>query len=153
MINFSYTYSNTPIITEEIIYYKEEYSFFMPKRFGEVLGSLIINRLTMTLNKDLAISAIDGLSAYTNWKSMTFNVPFAATGIIYLKDWNEGPPQDIWITDDFWDEWVNPETGWVCIGNPSHSNINVMLGSGIVCTLDNNNLRAIWLKPIWNYEQ
>ena len=105
---------------------------------------------------DRKIGYVAGLCGYQVWKSMIMNPPEYNEGSLIVEEQSIKEPledkiilsvYDLEETKD-WSVYLNPKTGWVCIGNPETQNIEVVeFATDTIAVLNNGELKALWVKP------
>ena len=129
-------------------YIRKEYSFnYTYKEFFQDF-SLTVNYLELSLNEKFYLSNVSGYSPYLGWTKFNFLPPsFSRNRIRVLIDFDPIPGCGYSINDNRWPEYVNLQTGWVCIGDPTKSEKAVEFTNGCVAVLEVDQLVALWLKP------
>ena len=108
---------------------------------------LILNKLSLSVidNKIIQLWGFCGLNEQMKFKS---NPPEYKKGSLKVEhNLKQGFAYS--INDEELPVYVNVETGWVCIGNPSdYENDNaVEFISNCIAVINNNNFSSLWLRP------
>jgi len=135
-----------------LIYDTDGYGFFV-EPWGEAEGmfSLSVNYLCLTTTgEDNCVVKIDGFCPCGEWIYTDYSVPQNKPGRLKLTgSTNDLVPGDVYgINDAHWPVYVNPDTGWVCVGNPEKSGEAVEFINNCVAVIgEDSTFLALWLKP------
>lgn len=129
-------------------YIPKEYSFTSNSKEHFQDFSLTINYLELSLNEKFYLNNVSGYSPYLGWKKLNVSFPCSSKNRIrVIIDFDPIPGCGYSITDKKWPEYVNLNTGWVCIGDPTKSEKAVEFTNGCVAVLEGDQLVALWLRP------
>lgn len=150
MIKFK-SIKNEDIIDGEIRYSEKDRSFdFSPKINLDI--NIAIAYLNLGFDSEAkSAQLVWGFSPKKSWKSFSEKQPISFNGdLILLSDCEPGLTYRI-DKEKMWKSYYNNNTGWYCIGdkNQKTSDINVQFATNIIAVLQNDILKAIWLKPVF----
>ena len=130
-------------------YDMDEYSFDIEPWEGITNVDLALNYLCLTvIGEDNHVAQVSGFCPYAEWIKTSHNVPQNSTGRLILIDDLESGNGTYEINNVHWPVYVNPDTGWVCIGNPEKSGKAVEFINDCVAVISaNSDLLSLWLKP------
>jgi hypothetical protein len=133
-------------------YFVEDYSFDVEPWEGVTNVDLTLNYLCLTvLGEDNHVAQVSGFCPYGEWIKTNHNVPKNKPGKLKITDIDDLellPGIAYGINDVHWPVYVNPNTGWICVGNPEKSGKSVEFINDCVAVIcADSNLRSLWLKP------
>jgi hypothetical protein len=133
-------------------YLVEDYSFDIEPWEGVTNVDLALNYLCLTvLGEDNHVIQVSGFCPYGEWIKTNHNVPQNRQGrlkITNVDDLNPQPGIGYGINNVHWPVYVNPDIGWVCIGNPESVGEAVEFINGCVAVISaNSDFLSLWLKP------
>ena len=139
------------ILSGKAQYIKNENSFFY-EPWNDVNFSILIrngyNSLDVNLQTKKALQ-LTGLNPQMNWIRKNLIVPKAQPGNLFiLPDQNYQTGTGIQYATN-WQTYFNPDTGWICIGNPNDfcEDSAVLFANNTIAMIENNNINSIWIKP------
>ena len=138
--------NNNKIIQKQLVYLEEECSFYMNEITDKIDIEVVLNKISLFVvdNKIIDISGFCGLN-----KSMisTCQVPEFKKGFLKIEH-NLKYGFAYGINKEDFPVYVNPQTGWVCIGNPEKSGNAVEFIDNCVAVIDGDKgFVSLWLKP------
>lgn len=133
-------------------YRAADYAFATEPRPVTSGASLTINEIELMLDDSARVVAVEGYCPYPGWRKSVLRVPVSRPGIlqaIRAKALTPGVAVAIRPTDDRWPVLVDPESGWVRLGDdiPENDCDGVEFAPGAIAVLDDSGLRALWLHP------
>ncbi|HTE01639.1 MAG TPA: hypothetical protein VK668_20265 [Mucilaginibacter sp.] len=144
-MKFRIEYRNN--IEERVLtYIEEDYSFDMEPIVKQIDFELILNKLSLSVLNNRIIQLWGYCGLNKNMKS-NYEVPKYKKGILVVENYLEHSfayginGKDVPI-------YVNIETGWVCIGNPTRPGNAVEFITNCVAVVnEQQQLISLWLKP------
>lgn len=136
----------------QLHYRAADYAFATEPRPATSGASLTINEIELMLDSCARVVAVEGYCPYPGWRKSTLRPPVSRPGILYAipsSAVKPGVAVAIHPTDSRWSVLVDPESGWVRLGNdaPENDREGVAFAPGAIAVLDGNGLRALWLHP------
>ena len=135
---------------KQIIYRKDEYSFDTTPYIYEFDFEIEINTIFLTVvdSKIIQLNGFCGLSE----KNLYYDVPKAKKGTLKLLHsekyiFSAGTAK---LNDKDWKTFINPQTGWACIGEPQRQGYTVEFIDNCIAVVDKNQeLIALWIHPFF----
>ncbi len=135
----------------KVIYRPEEYSFDFETDTPSSGTSLLVNDLHLEVDEDQRILYVWGVCPYYRWQHTDRNPPSSEPGILVaILNGQMIPGVSHRLTKPSeWPILVNPESGWICIGDPDVREPfeSVEFATNSIAVLKEGMLRAIWLLP------
>jgi hypothetical protein len=130
-------------------YDTDGYAFDMEPRELLINVEIALNYLCLTtIRGDNSVVEIDGFCPYGEWIKTNHNVPQSRQGKLKLIDDLESGHGAYGINDVHWPVYVNPDTGWICVGNPENQGEAVEFINGCVAVIGtDSDILSLWLKP------
>lgn len=133
----------------QVIFIKDEDSFdFEPSRNADI--TLMLNNLYLGIDSEtMLVQQVWGFCPKLSWIERKLKAPLAPAGQLICSG---GVQPGISKRLDKSKEWkaiFDRKTGWVCIGEQSSSQNEVAVEFAVntIAVLDEEKLKAIWLKP------
>lgn len=139
-----YTEYTKSLEQKKLIYYVDEQSFDTEPSLGKVDFCIVINMINLTVIKGNVVE-IWGFCPSETWITSEYEVSKYTKGILKVKD--DVEPGFSYRLDKKWPVYFNPKTDWLCIGNPEISNTAIEFIPNCVAVIDQETLKALWLKP------
>lgn len=133
----------------QITYDEESYSFEVIGDKPDSVSSYLLNDINLEVSQSGTILYIWGLCPNTLWKQMDIDPGKLISGKVIIKD------TDTKITPGIskrinpnkrWEVFANPETGWLCIGDPFSEGTKVEFGLNLAAVIKGEDLKALWVK-------
>ncbi|SRR5579862_2787389 len=128
--------------------YDETYDNIDVKPIPRYAYLMQLNYLEINVLENGRVICAGGLSDLSKAKRTSLTIPDYREGsltVVSKLDPDFGTYQ---INRSPWPIWINPNTGWACIGDPAIQGQAVEFVSNCVAVLDHvGNLKALWLKP------
>ena len=129
----------------KLFYTPEEYSFGVEPTVLAIDFDIVVNYLILTAVEGKIIE-VSGFCPYGAWTKSSYTVSKYTKGILRVID-NLEPGFSYRLNDVDWPIYVNVQTGWVCVGNPTAPGEGVEFMDNCVAIIGNGELVALWLKP------
>ena len=145
-MKFLIDYTNKPE-QRTLKYVIDEYSFDSEPLIVEVNFSVVLNKINLTVNENNQVIQVWGFCPHAGWIKTNCNIPKYNQGILkVVNDLEAGFSYK--INDEDWPVYVNPQIGWVCIGNYQKLGSAVEFVSNCIAVVgSNSDLLSLWLKP------
>lgn len=133
---------------KQVIYRKNEYSFDTVPYEYEIDFEIEVNTLFLTV-VDSKIIQLNGFCGVTK-RNLYYDVPKAKKGVLKLLDSEKyislaGTTK---LNDKDWETVINPQTGWICIGDPQKQGYTVEFIDNCIAVINKNQeLIALWIHP------
>ena len=139
---------NNEIEHRVLLYNIQEFSFNTSPRVKEINFDIIVNKLNLTVvGKENKIVQVWGFCGFKEWIKSTYKVPKSKKGLLKVVDVLEFGFSYTVTKEDF-PMYVNPKTGWICVGSPEKSGKAVEFIENCVAVIDDNKeFVSLWLKP------
>lgn len=130
-----------------LIYHLEEHSFDMEPWVYEIDFEIAVNTITLAV-VDKKIIQLNGFCGLDRTMKFNFQAPKSQNGTLkILNDLKPGVGSYRANKEDL-PVFVNPDTGWVCIGYPERKGNAVEFIMNCVAVVDDSEqLLSLWLKP------
>jgi len=131
-----------------LIYNSKDCSFGTEPSVQEINFDIVLNRLNLTaIDIDNKINQLWGMPGYNKWIKFNDDVPVSHPGILKVID-NLEYGLAYKVNKDDLPVYVNPQTGWICIGNPKNKGKTVEFINNCIAVINNDNeLISLWLRP------
>lgn len=130
-----------------LIYDVEECSFDVEPTVQEVEFNIVVNRLNLTVANNGNVVQVWGFSGYNEWKKSDCIVPQSRKGVLKVTD-NLDYGLSYRVREEDFPVFVNPQSGWVCIGDPKRTGQTVEFINNCIAVVDNyQEFISLWLKP------
>jgi len=133
-----------------LVYRPEDYSFDIDPLDGTGDTSIMINDLQLEIDHEGKIMYVWGLCPLTKCKEIDeFPFKYKAGSLVALLD----KPPILGISyrlneDSLWPIYINNKKGWVCLGNPTTKNKELIeFAPNCVATMEGQELIGVWLHP------
>jgi len=133
-----------------LVYRPEDYSFDVEPLDGTGDTSIMINDLQLEIDHEGKIMYVWGLCPLIKHKEIDeYPRNYKAGSLVALLDEPPIPGISYRLNEkERWPIYINKENGWVCIGNPKINGKQMIeFVPNCVATLENQEIKAIWLKP------
>jgi uncharacterized protein YbdZ (MbtH family) len=131
----------------KIFYLPDEFSFNERQFTSEIDYYLILNYLNLTVVNNLVVQ-VDGFCPNHEWILTDLLVPNYEMGqLMVLKTYEPGFSYR--LNKIHWPVYYNQQSGWVCVGDPTKKNQAVEFITNVVAVVENSELQALWLKPVF----
>lgn len=131
---------------QQLIYIEEECSFYTEVVSGRIDIEVVINKISLFV-VDNKIIDLSGFCGFNEWIKSKHQVPEYNKGILKVEH-NLEYGFAYGIKDEDFPIYVNPQTGWVCIGNPEKLGNAVEFINNCVAVIDDDKeFISLWLKP------
>jgi hypothetical protein len=145
-----YWFPTDNIFIGKLLYIQQDYAFSFSPKSGLGITSLVIDTLQLTIDKKGHVLNVWGYCPYQSWQLSEISPPNYIRGSLFVQ-LEEITPQ---ISEQIaglgeWKILVNSSTGWVCIGEEksSPSSKAIEFASNSVAVVEENCLKAVWLRP------
>jgi hypothetical protein len=139
-----------------VIYIQQDYALkFVPQQIAHcsvLLEDVEVCFIISDNNIKHASSVWGYCGSSDRWIKQQLQAPVYFPGSLFLRDETIGEGDIVRLEgSDTWNIFYDPETFWVCIGDatPIRDGIAVEFATNCVALLLENNLRALWIKPIF----
>lgn len=131
----------------KLFYLLDEFSFYVSPFTTRIDYDLVLNYLNLTVLSNLVVQ-VDGFCPNGEWIITDLSVPNYNMGQLrVLKNYEPGFSYS--LNKAQWPVYYNQHTGWVCVGDPIVKNQAIMFITNVVAVIENNELQALWLKPVF----
>lgn len=136
----------------KVVYRAEEYSFdFEAPSCDGGISSILINDVQLEIDEEGRVLWAWGVCPYSIWEQTSSTPPDYIRGsLVALLDKEIIPGVSYRLTEPgAWRVYVNPDQGWVCVGNlvESGSIEAVEFATDTIAVVKDEVLKAIWLHP------
>lgn len=146
-----------PIPLHNIIYHLESFYFVMDGVPLKEMSSYSVGCVDFTVSGNNIINFLKYFDSYLSWKKADIEAPYATEASLKIvEELNDNLKKRYNIYENkklsfhSGQTFVNPATGWVCIGDPAKkSDIAVKFLQNAIAVLENAQLAALWIKPKW----
>ncbi len=131
-----------------VIYRKKEYSFDTNPKMNTDLDLMLGDLFLGADSETRLILSISGYNNINGWISKSLQPPVFFEGeLILAENIKPGIAKKI-KGSEFWKTYFDQESGWICIGDNTFStqNIGVKFLANAIAILNNNSLKALWIK-------
>lgn len=135
-----------------LLYRRNDLSFDSEPLSEMSFSSIQINELQLEIDHDGNILYVWGYCPlFSCLNIITTPVTFTSHCLQVTTEIEFVPGISIKYNEDTrWPIYMNKEQGWICIGNPTVENVQMVLfAPNSVATFENEKLIAVWLKPIF----
>lgn len=133
----------------EVIYIKKDLSFdFKPIYSADY--SLLIGYISLSFDSETKCACqVWGCNPINVWVNKDLNKPKSIKGDLLLDDEIETGDNKRLIEAGAWTTYFDKSTGWVCIGNyeEESNDVAVEFANNTIAVINQNNLKALWLRP------
>ncbi|WP_409069165.1 hypothetical protein ACFLKB_04855 [Clostridium sp. FAM 1755] len=133
----------------EVVYSKEDLSFdFRPIQNSDC--TILIGYINITFSSETKLACqVWGYNPTNTWVSRELIKPKSIKGGLYLEDRIEAGENIRLIDAGVWTTYFDKNSGMVCIGNNKieDNDFAVEFAKNIIAVINQNMLKAIWLKP------
>lgn len=135
---------------KQIIYRKDEYSFDTTPYIYEIDFEIEINTLFLAVvdSKIIQLNGFCGLSK----ENLYYDVPKAKKGVLKLLHSEKyiSSAGTAKLNDKDWETYINPQTGWVCMGDSQSQGLTVEFIENCIAVIDENQeLITLWIHPFF----
>lgn len=137
---------------KNLIYHPQEYSFTTKPHLLESNFCITINRLNLTVDAHHCIAEINGIfSNPASWIKKELRHPLHTAGKLkIISNLRSGTccryNEDKQGNEETWPVYFNPETNWLCIGNPENNGAAIEFITNCIAVICHSNLKALWFK-------
>lgn len=131
----------------KLFYLFDEFSFNIRPFITRIDYDLVVNYLNLTVVNNLVVQ-VDGFCPNHEWILTDFPVPNYEVGKLKVLK-NYEPGFSYRLNNIHWPVYYNQQSGWVCVGDPTKKNQAVEFITNVVAVIENKELQALWIKPIF----
>jgi hypothetical protein len=140
-----------PIGEARLVYRAKEYAFAAEPRPKDCAYAVGINEVELMIDEDnLSVVFVTGYCPHQGWRSGRLNPPQVTRAALHVEpDTELVPGRTVGLTsrDSRWPVIVDPQNGWVCLGDPDSIGRAVEFAPDCVASLLGATLVALWLHP------
>ena len=136
--------------TSRLVYRAQDYAFDTEPRPSNCPYAAGVNDVELMVDDESRVVYVTGYCPHLGWKPMTLRPPASSRGSLFLNVEQElVPGQTVGVTarDSRWPVFVDPASGWVCLGAPEQRGHAVEFVTGCLAVLQDERLVALWLHP------
>ncbi|NCF71768.1 MAG: hypothetical protein GWP59_08720 [Chlamydiales bacterium] len=138
----------------DLVYINKEHSFDCTSGSTPVLCTVLINNLNLSLDEDYNLIAAWGLCPLVEAEPIDFFPEQYQAKKLRILIEEENIREDLCngislrLNDNEWPVYFNSFTRWICIGDPSlYEKELIEFSKGCIASLKKDELRGIWLNP------
>jgi len=130
-----------------LTYDVEECSFDIEPTVQEIEFDVVVNKLNLTVTDNGKVVQVWGFSGYNEWVKSDCIVPQRSKGTLKVID-NLDYGVSYRVRQEDFPVYVNPQSGWVCMGDPKKTGQAVEFINNCVAVIDKDQeLVSLWLRP------
>lgn len=149
-MRFRINWSTGKVPNGTLVYRPAEYSFDIDPRPDGCFTSILLDDLSLEVDRASRVIAVWGVCPHTRWQAAVLTSPSAAFGeLLFVPDAPLSRGVAVPLNERYLPVLVDRASGWVCVQKPAAAAAAaVKVLNGVVVELtEQGQLCALWLKP------
>jgi len=140
--------TNGELVSGNLVYRQTDHAFDVEPHPSGGVTSLLVNELQIEVDEDGILLFVWGYCPLEGWIGATLSVPSARASRARWCGQALVPGVSRRLNRDArWPARSDPDSGWLCVGDPEATGESIAFGPGAICVLQHGTLQALWLRP------